>query len=230
MMTTTLPYDADAVRTRTLRGRRTLRWCAMLLFPLFTASAQEARPVVSGMTMRQVREAWGSPRVTNRNITRGRVTEMWIYSGDRTVEFEDGEVRAVTPAPKPPRAAPARDTAGVRSAALDYLEGFYLGDSTRFIRSIRPEVFKYGFSREPDGGYVGSQMRWPQFHQFAARVKSGAVRTPPNAPKRVEVLDIADQTAAVKVTAWWGIDYLLMGKTGGRWMIYHVMWQSPPTP
>ena len=37
-----------------------------------------------------------------------------------------------------------------------------------------------------------------------------------------------DQTASVKVVAWWGIDYLLMGKYDGKWMISHVLWQSPP--
>ncbi len=46
--------------------------------------------------------------------------------------------------------------------------------------------------------------------------------------KNVEVLDYQDQTAAAKVTAWWGTDYVLLGKYNGRWMITHVLWQSPP--
>jgi hypothetical protein len=214
-----------------LRGSTLLLGALLMLQPT-AATAQRAGEtaggVAPGMTMRQVRAAWGKPRLTNRNIEKGHETEMWYFDGDRTVTFEDGEVSAVQPTPRPARSAPARDTAGVRSAALDYLEGFYLGDTTRFVRSIRPEVFKYGFSRDASGTYRGSQMRWPEFHSFAGRVASGAVRTPPNAPKRIEVLDIADQTAAVKVTAWWGIDYLLMARTDRRWMIYHVMWQSPP--
>lgn len=129
-----------------------------------------------------------------------------------------------------PGAAQQRDTAGVCAAAADYLDGFYEGDSTRHVRSIHPSVYKYGFSRSSTGDYRGMQMQWPQFHAFANRVKAGQVKTPPNAPRGIEVLDIADQTAAVKVTAWWGIDYLLMARTDGRWMTYHVMWQSPPCP
>jgi len=27
----------------------------------------------------------------------------------------------------------------------DYVEGFYEGDSTKHLRSVRPDVFKYGF-------------------------------------------------------------------------------------
>lgn len=33
---------------------------------------------------------------------------------------------------------PDRD--GVRRAALDYLEGFYEGDSTKIVRSVRPDA------------------------------------------------------------------------------------------
>ena len=122
----------------------------------------------------------------------------------------------------------AADKEGVRQAALDYIEGFYQGDSSRFIRSVRPEVYKYGFYRDTTGSYRGMQMQWQGFHNFANRVKRGQSRTPANAPKEVEILDVADQIAAARITAWWGIDYLLMGKYDGKWMISHVLWQSPP--
>ncbi|MBC7790917.1 MAG: nuclear transport factor 2 family protein, partial [Anaerolineae bacterium] len=39
--------------------------------------------------------------------------------------------------------------------------------------------------------------------------------------------DVLDQTASAKLTAWWGTDYLLLGKYDGKWMISHVLWQSP---
>ena len=120
------------------------------------------------------------------------------------------------------------DREGVRQAALDYIEGFYEGDSTRFIRSVRPEVYKYGFYRDTTGSYRGMQMQWQGFHNFANRVKRGQSRTPANAPKEIVILDVADQIAAARITAWWGIDYLLMGKYDGKWMISHVLWQSPP--
>lgn len=125
------------------------------------------------------------------------------------------------------RAQSADDRAAVRQTALDYIEGFYEGDSTRFLRSIRPEVYKYGFWRDSTG-YRGMQMQWQGFHNFANRVKRGQTRTPANAPKEIQVLDVADQIAAVKVGAYWGIDYLLMGKYDGKWMISHVLWQGPP--
>jgi hypothetical protein len=134
---------------------------------------------------------------------------------------------AVLLAPAALHAQSAADRDAVRQAALDYIEGFYEGDSTRFLRSIRPEVYKYGFWRDSTG-YRGMQMQWQGFHNFANRVKRGQTRTPANAPKEVELLDVTDQIAAVKVSAYWGIDYLLMGKYDRKWMISHVLWQGPP--
>jgi hypothetical protein len=44
----------------------------------------------------------------------------------------------------------------------------------------------------------------------------------------VEVYDVQNQTASAKLTAFWGTDYLLLGKYDGKWMISSVLWQSPP--
>ena len=121
------------------------------------------------------------------------------------------------------------DTDGVRRAAVDYLEGFYEGDSTKLIRSIRPELYKYGFDL-PRGStvYVGETMTWAEILTYARQVKASGRPTPASAPREVLLLDVLDQTAAVKVTAWWGTDYLLLGRYDGRWMISHVLWQSLP--
>jgi hypothetical protein len=120
----------------------------------------------------------------------------------------------------------------VRAAVLDYVEGFYEGDTTRFVRSIRPEVFKFGFWVPRDssatGGYVGERMPWPEFHAFANRVKASGRPAPATAPKEIVVFDVLDQTASAKLTAYWGVDYILLAKFGGRWMITHVLWQTPP--
>lgn len=55
-------------------------------------------------------------------------------------------------------------------------------------------------------------------------------KPPPNPkwPKQIDLLDVADQTASAKLTAWWGIDYLHLATHDGCWIIVHVLWQSPP--
>jgi len=121
------------------------------------------------------------------------------------------------------------DSAAIRRAALDYVEGFYEGDSTKHVRSIRPDVFKYGFWLPRDSTrYHGEQMPWSEFLAYTRRMRARGATTPAIAPKQVQLLDVLDQTAAAKVTAFWGTDYLLVGKFGDRWMISSVLWQSSP--
>jgi hypothetical protein len=121
------------------------------------------------------------------------------------------------------------DSAKIRGAAMHYIEGFYEGDSTKLIRAVRPDVYKYGFSRPPDSAsYRGMQMTWAGFMSYARGVKQNNRQQPATAVRTVRLLDVLDQTAAAKVTAVWGTDYLLLGKFGDEWMITHVSWQSPP--
>lgn len=117
----------------------------------------------------------------------------------------------------------------VRRAALDYLEGFYEGDSTKHIRSIRPEVFKFGFWIPRDSAkYTGQQMKWEEFHAFTRRVRERKNFARSDAPKDVVIYEVLDQIASARVTAYWGVDYLLMARFDGKWMITHVLWQTPP--
>lgn len=123
----------------------------------------------------------------------------------------------------------AADSAAVRRASLDYIEGFYEGDSAKHVRSVRPDVFKYGFWLPRDSTrYQGEQMPWSEFLAYTRRMRARGATTPATAPKDVQLLDVQDQTAAVKVTAFWGTDYLLIGKFNDRWLVSSVMWQSRP--
>ena len=121
------------------------------------------------------------------------------------------------------------DSTAIRRAALDYVEGFYEGDSTKHLRSIRSDVFKYGFWLPRDSTrYQGEQMPWSEFLSYTRSMRARGATTPASAPKAVQLLDVLDQTAAAKVTAFWGTDYLLLGKFGDRWMVSSVLWQSAP--
>ena len=124
----------------------------------------------------------------------------------------------------------AEDRAAVERASIDYLDVFYEGDSTKIFRSIRPEVQKYGFFRQRDASaYRGMAMSYQEMFDYARNVRTTGRGGPPaGAVKKVELLDVQDQTAATKVTAWWGTDYLHLAKYDGRWMILHVIWQGPP--
>ena len=122
----------------------------------------------------------------------------------------------------------AEDRAAVERAALDYLEGFYEGSTEKIRQGVHPDVVKFGFAKQ-DGSYSGSPMSFDEMLAYATRVKESGRTRDENTVKRVELLDVLDQTAAAKVYAFWGSDYLLMAKYEGDWKIVHVLWQTPPT-
>jgi hypothetical protein len=134
-------------------------------------------------------------------------------------------IAAATPA----TAQRSADREQVRAAVEDYVVGFYQGDSARLVRSVSPEVSKYGYSRQQQSGeYRGMSMPYPSFMRFAQGVREGRNRPPEDPVREIVILDVQDQTACAKLIAWWGTDYLLLGREDGRWMITHVLWQSPP--
>jgi hypothetical protein len=123
----------------------------------------------------------------------------------------------------------AQDKESVEKACLNYIEGFYEGDTTKLIAALKPTLYKIGFwKNEKNGNYdFDGQMTYRQALDYAKRVLEKKNFAKSDAPKKVEVLDIMKTTAAAKVTAWWGIDYILLSKQNGKWMIEEVLWEGP---
>ena len=125
------------------------------------------------------------------------------------------------------RTQAAADREAVRQAGLDYIEGVYNVQPERIERSVHPALVKRGFSRREAGGpYVEMNMTYEQLVNLARTWNKEGKRD--TSIKKVEVLDLLDQSAVVKITASWGIDHMLLGKYDGRWKINLIQWQSPP--
>ena len=121
------------------------------------------------------------------------------------------------------------DREAVRQAVLDYVEGVYNVQPERIERSVSPNLAKLGFYRPPtETAYrPGRSMAFQQLVEIAKTYnKEGKLRK--DAPKDIEIYDVLDQTATVKLTAEWGIDYMHLAKMDGKWMIINVLWQSHP--
>ncbi len=117
----------------------------------------------------------------------------------------------------------------VERACLDYLEGFYEGDTTKLIRSVKPSLYKFGYWKNDKTGIyeADGQMTWRQAIDYAKRVAEKKNFAKAGSHKKVEVLDIMNSIASAKVTAWWGVDYILLAKQGDKWMIDQVLWEGP---
>jgi hypothetical protein len=125
-------------------------------------------------------------------------------------------------------AAKGVDRAGVEAAALDYVEGLYNADPSRIERSVHPQLTKRGFWRDSATAPWGAQETMTYDQLIALSKTWNAKKNRDTTIKKVEVLDVADQTASAKVTAMWGIDYLQLAKYDGRWKIINILWQAHP--
>jgi hypothetical protein len=67
-----------------------------------------------------------------------------------------------------------------------------------------------------------------QLLELAKKWNAKGDRAGADAVKEVEILDLMDQTAVVKVTAVWGVDHMQLAKFDGTWRIVHILWQSHP--
>ena len=121
------------------------------------------------------------------------------------------------------------DQENVQKAVLNYVEGFYEGDTAKLKASLHPELSKYGYYI-PRGGSenTGSEMTYQGALDYALGVKKNKRFAKEGSPKDIVLMEVLDQTAVAKLTAWWGIDYLLLAKENGQWMIMKVIWQSAP--
>jgi hypothetical protein len=126
-------------------------------------------------------------------------------------------------------ATAAADRRAIEQAVLDYAEAFYLMEPARIERSVHRELVKFGFFRDrPGAAYDGGAMNFRELHELAAGWNRNGKFDPATARREVAVLDVLDQTAAAKLVAEWGIDYMHLAKYEGRWQIIHVLWQTHP--
>ncbi len=117
----------------------------------------------------------------------------------------------------------------IERACLDYLEGFYEGDTTKLINCLTPTLYKFGYwkNKTTEKYEADGFMTFTQALDFAKNVAKKKNFAKEGSPKKVEVLDIMNTIAAAKVTAWWGYDYVLLAKHDGKWMIEQVLWEGP---
>lgn len=125
--------------------------------------------------------------------------------------------------------AQSADRAQIERACKDYIEGFYEGDTTKLIRSLKPSLYKFGYWRDAKTGKYAEdgQMTYKQALTYAKNVLAKKNFAKAESPRKVEILDAMDQIAAAKITAWWGVDYILLAKRDDRWIIEQVLWEGP---
>ncbi|GEM_PF-792555 len=125
------------------------------------------------------------------------------------------------------RAQAAEDSAGIRAAAMNYIEGWYAGDADRMARALHPELAKRIVMTDSSGQSRLGQMSAMTLVDNTRR--GGGMHTP--ATERREefrILDIYHGAAVAKIIASSWIDYLELAKWNGQWKIVNVLWERTP--
>jgi Putative lumazine-binding len=118
------------------------------------------------------------------------------------------------------------DREKVEATIRTYVEAFYEGDTLKMQKSLARDIAKFGYAI-PKGktDYEKFPNTFEEMHD--ALLHYGKFPNP--LPPIVEVFDVLDKTASGKVSAGWGIDYVLLDKQkNGHWLITHVLWQTYP--
>jgi Putative lumazine-binding len=117
--------------------------------------------------------------------------------------------------------------AAIRQTALDYIEGWYEGNSERMERAVHPELAKRIVRTNPEGR---SRLDQQGAMTLVMNTRNGGGKETPKErqEKQVTILDIYENSASVKVVASDWIDYLHMAKFNGRWVIVNVLWELKP--
>jgi hypothetical protein len=159
-----------------------------------------------------------------------RPTTMLRLLGALLMLAPAADVRAQgATAPRANGAAPASaaDSAAIRRVALDYIEGWFAGDSARMRRALHPDLAKRAVVRDRQGRlYLDLQSA-----SMLVRAAGFGFGTELPAAQRwatVQILDVDGDLASVKLHSTQLVDYMHLVRWDGEWKILNVLWDSRP--
>jgi hypothetical protein len=145
-----------------------------------------------------------------------------------SILFLTGAALLACAAPARAQATPtAADSAAIRAAALDYVEGWYTGDAERMARAVHPELAKRIV--ESDAAGVSQLGRMGAADLIGGTREGGGRDTPAERQQKdVQILDIFGNAASVRATMSGWVDYMHLAKWNGQWKIVNVLWELKP--
>lgn len=121
------------------------------------------------------------------------------------------------------------DKTEIETTLNNYIDAFYKGDTTKLKAAIKPRLNKFGYWKNKDSGAYEyyAHMSYGEAMAFVQKMKDEGKTRDETKIRNVKILDIGNHIASAKVTAAWGIDYVLLSKENNKWMIEQVIWEGP---
>lgn len=125
-------------------------------------------------------------------------------------------------------AVPDDDQTLLRTAALDYIQGFYTADAQRMERAVHPELAKRILRHDPSSGR--NRLEQMSALTLIQNTRAAGGRFSPDSRCEITILDRFEKAACVRVDAASWVDFLHLSKVGAQWKIVNVLWELRPAP
>lgn len=119
------------------------------------------------------------------------------------------------------------DFDAIMRASLDYLEGWYNGDTERMARSLHPDLVKRTLVKDPDRG-MWQLWRSTTAERLVGYTREGGGTEIPESERvyQVTIQDIFRHIASVQCISPMFMDYLHLAKFEDKsWLIVNVLWE-----
>jgi hypothetical protein len=121
----------------------------------------------------------------------------------------------------------AADSAAIRTAALDYVEGFFTADTVRLARGLSPQLVKRIIDDRGGKSILGT-MGQKDLIGYASAGQKMPDKNPAEPFKAtINIYDIKKGIAIAKISTNKMpefFDYIQIGRMNGEWKIINVLW------
>ena len=118
------------------------------------------------------------------------------------------------------------ELSALKSAAMDYVEGWYQGDAERMAKSLHPDLVK---RRVRELSKTGQPLlNHISKTTLVEYTRAGGGKDTPKDKLfyEVDVLDVYKGIATVKGVSANYVDYLHLAKWNGKWLIVNILWDN----
>jgi hypothetical protein len=117
------------------------------------------------------------------------------------------------------------DSVKIKTCSLDYIEGWYNGDTARMERALHPDLVKMQLAglKQTNGTIINAVSK----SNMIEYTKAGFGKATPREKIKNEVviLDIYEDLASVRLNSYDYVDYLQLVRCNGEWKILTVIWK-----
>jgi CubicO group peptidase (beta-lactamase class C family)/ketosteroid isomerase-like protein len=117
------------------------------------------------------------------------------------------------------------DSAAIRAAVLDYVDGWYTGDAARMERAVHPDLAKRIWRPDPERGANRMENQTAMTLVQGTRRGWGRETAEPMRRREIEILEIFGNAASARARMSDWIDLMHLARVNGEWKIVNVLWE-----